>query len=100
MEAAIRTAENNLSAGEYLSYLYLEEGRPRDCIKVCDEMLELIEDSPERQRLGLHLMINKAAALNAVGRYSESIVLLEAIPQPNDVLLKNLGDAYSSIGLW
>ena len=45
-------------------------------------------------------MINKAAALNAVGRYSESIVMLEAISHPNDVLLKNLGDAYSSIGLW
>lgn len=36
----------------------------------------LIEDSPEEFEVTLHLHNNKAAALNQLGRYSESIMIL------------------------
>ena len=45
---------------------------------------------------------NKAAALNVLGRYSESIVLLERCIRcrEKDYFYKNLGDAYFSISIY
>lgn len=46
--------------------------------------------------------INKSAALNKLGRYSESIVILEECLKfkQQAKLFKNLGDAYFSIGIF
>ena len=51
--------------------------------------------------LALHLSINKSSALNMLGRYSESIVILEECLKykPHEKVYKNLGDAYFSIGI-
>jgi tetratricopeptide (TPR) repeat protein len=50
----------------------------------------------------VHIGNNKAAALNLLGRYSESIGVLERLLEKGgrDVLYKNLGDAYCSIGIY
>lgn len=42
-------------------------------------------------------MVNKAAALNSMGRYSEAIRLLEEVRGECDRVHKNLGDAYCNI---
>lgn len=49
----------------------------------------------------MHLNNNKAAALNALGRYSESISFLEKIVMKDgrDIEFKNLADAYFCIGI-
>lgn len=49
----------------------------------------------------LHLHNNKAAALNMLGRYSESIVVLEKCLKyrRKHYFYKNLGDAYFSLGI-
>lgn len=39
LEAAVKYANNNLSATEYLSYLYLEVGKPKKCLDLCNDML-------------------------------------------------------------
>ena len=45
---------------------------------------------------------NKTVALNILGRYSESIVILEECLRhwQSEKLFKNLGDAYFSIGIY
>lgn len=45
---------------------------------------------------------NKAAALNVLGRYSEAILILEQCITyaEKDILFKNLGDSYFSIGMY
>jgi tetratricopeptide (TPR) repeat protein len=45
---------------------------------------------------------NKAASLNMMGRYSESIVLLEKCLRirEKDYFYKNLGDAYFSVSIY
>lgn len=45
---------------------------------------------------------NKSAALNILGRYSESIVILEKCLRcrEKDYFYKNLGDAYFSISIY
>jgi tetratricopeptide (TPR) repeat protein len=47
------------------------------------------------------LFNNKAAALNLLGRFSESIPILEKClhVKRKDVLYKNLGDAYFNLGI-
>ena len=64
-------------------------------------MLEKISASPNYSELSWHLNINKSAALNKLGRYSESIVVLEECLKykQHEKLFKNLGDAYFSIGI-
>ncbi len=42
-------------------------------------------------------MVNKAAALNNMGRYSEAIKSLEEVKVQCDKVHKNLGDAYYNI---
>ena len=61
-----------------------------------------MEDSHEYNDLSLHINNNKAAALNMLGRYSESISILEKCLQysKKDIFYKNLGDAYYSIGIF
>ena len=102
LEAAVKYAGNNLSASEYLSYLYLEVGKPKKCLDLCNNMLEQLEDSPEASKLSVHISNNKAAALNTLGRYSESISILEKCLEyaSKDIYFKNLGDAYFSIGIY
>ena len=39
LEKALSFADSNLSAAEYLSFLYLELDRPTDCLKLCNKML-------------------------------------------------------------
>jgi tetratricopeptide (TPR) repeat protein len=53
---------------------------------------------PELKR---HFLINKSAALNSIGRYSESIMLLEAeaIHFEEAKMYKNLADAYYFVGI-
>lgn len=64
-------------------------------------MLEKITNLPNKKEISIHLNINKASALNMLGRYSESIVILEQSlkGKPNEKIFKNLGDAYYSIGI-
>lgn len=52
--------------------------------------------------MSLILNNNKTAALNILGRYSESIVLLERCLRyrEKDYFYKNLGDAYFSISIY
>ena len=52
--------------------------------------------------LSLIISNNKAAALNVLGRYSESIMILEGClsHREKDYLFKNLGDAYFSISIY
>lgn len=49
----------------------------------------------------MHLFNNKAAALNLLGRFSESIPILEKCLEvkKKDIFFKNLGDAYFSLGI-
>lgn len=39
LESAFRYADNNLSVAEYLSYIYLELNRPKQCLEICNRML-------------------------------------------------------------
>lgn len=39
LESSLHEAENNLSAAEYLSYLYLEQDKPQNCLHLCNKML-------------------------------------------------------------
>lgn len=59
--------------------------------------MELQVEDKERTTL----TINKSAALNLLGRYSETITLIEekAGKTENERLHKNLGDAYHNIGV-
>jgi|JI10StandDraft_1071094.scaffolds.fasta_scaffold2061385_1 tetratricopeptide (TPR) repeat protein len=52
--------------------------------------------------MSLILNNNKTAALNMLGRYSESIVILERCLRyrEKDYFYKNLGDAYFSISIY
>ena len=65
-------------------------------------MLEKLENSSQPEELSLILNNNKASALNILGRYSESIVLLEKCLRyrEKDYFFKNLGDAYYSISIY
>ena len=47
LKASLKYSPNNLSAAEYLSYLYLEGGRAKECLEVCESILLKIEDTPE-----------------------------------------------------
>jgi tetratricopeptide (TPR) repeat protein len=102
LEAAVKYAYNNLSAAEYLSYLYLEVEQPKQCLELCNKILEQLEDRPQANELSIHINNNKAAALNMLGRYSESIGILEKCLAfaKRDVYYKNLGDAYFSIAIF
>ena len=102
LESSMTQSENNLSAAEYLSYLYLELGRPMDCLRLCNKMLEKLERRNKPEELSMILSNNKAASLNVLGRYSESIVVLEGClrHREKDYLFKNLGDAYFSISIF
>jgi hypothetical protein len=42
LESALKYADNNLSAAEYLTYIYLELNRPKDCLVLCNKFLEKI----------------------------------------------------------
>lgn len=75
LEAALKYANNNLSAAEYLTFLYLEVGRARDCLHLSNSILDKIELS-DHSELALIINNNKAAALNILGRYSESILVI------------------------
>ena len=90
-----------MSAAEYLSYLYLEGGRAKECLEVCESILLKIEDTPEEFELTLHLHNNRAAALNMLGRYSESIMVLEKClrSRRKNYFYKNLADAYFCLGI-
>ena len=61
-----------------------------------------MEDSPQYNELSIHINNNKAAALNCLGRYSESISILERCIEylKKDIFYKNLADAYYSIGIY
>jgi tetratricopeptide (TPR) repeat protein len=50
----------------------------------------------------VHISNNKAAALNMLGRYSESIGILERCLaySKRDIYYKNLADAYFSIAIY
>lgn len=63
--------------------------------------MEQVQDSPEAGDISEHLLNNKAAALNMLGRYSESISILEKCieKKPKEIYYKNLADAYFSIGI-
>lgn len=102
LEASLKYAEDNLSATEYLSYLYLEVNRPKDCLDVCNKILEKLSHSPNCTELSLNVNNNKTVALNILGRYSESIVILEECLKfhQTEKLYKNLADAYFSIGIY
>ena len=66
-------------------------------------MLEKISSSSSSElSWHLNLIINKSASLNKLGRYSESIVILEEClkHKQHEKLFKNLGDAYFSIGIY
>jgi len=39
LESAMKYADNNLSAAEYLSYIYLELNRPKDSLNLCNKIL-------------------------------------------------------------
>lgn len=39
LKAALKYSPNNLSAAEYLSYLYLESGKAKECLEVCESIL-------------------------------------------------------------
>jgi tetratricopeptide (TPR) repeat protein len=60
-----------------------------------------IEDKAEEFEVTLHLHNNRAAALNKLGRYSESIVVLEKCLKyrRKHYFYKNLADAYFSLGI-
>ncbi len=70
LEKAMLYAPNNLSAAEYLSYLYLDTDRPIDCLKVCNKMIDTFEDAPGSAEISYHIFNNKACALNQLGRAS------------------------------
>lgn len=64
---------------------------------MCNLILDRFEiTTKENEELLINLENNKSAALNMLGRYSESVVLLEKCIKfkEKDTLLKNLGDAY------
>ena len=69
---------------------------------ICNRTLEKLSHSDASNELSWHLNINKSAALNKLGRYSESIVILEECLKfkQQAKLFKNLGDAYFSIGIF
>lgn len=50
--------------------------------------------------MGVNIIINKTAALNIMGRFSETIKILEKylILKKHEKLYKNLGDALMSLG--
>ena len=75
VEAALTLAENNLSAADYLSFLYLAVGRAKDCLVLCNKTLEKLKDVETEATLVL--LNNKAIALSNLGRFSEAIVLIE-----------------------
>jgi hypothetical protein len=76
LEAALKYAPHNFSAAEYLSFLFLEQNKPKECLKVCNETLKLISGEPNSIEISFHLFNNKAASLNLLGRFSESIPIL------------------------
>ena len=55
----------------------------------------------EDTEIKIDFMNNKAAALNVLGRYSESIMILEEylVHFEHAKMYKNLGDAYFFIGI-
>jgi tetratricopeptide (TPR) repeat protein len=70
-------------------------------LEVCESILLRIEDKAEEFEVTLHLHNNRAAALNMLGRYSESIVVLEKCLKfrRKHYFYKNLADAYFSLGI-
>jgi len=56
--------------------LFLEQNKPKECLKVCNEALKQISGEPNSIEISVHLFNNKAAALNLLGRFSESIPVL------------------------
>lgn len=77
LEKALESCHNNLSAGEYLSYLYLEAGKYKNCLDVCRYFLKKIGESEDLKDDRILLINNQASALNNLGRYSETVKLLE-----------------------
>jgi tetratricopeptide (TPR) repeat protein len=56
-----------------------------------------LKNPKEKGEFGSILVVNKAAALNNMGRYSEAIKSLEEVKVQCDKVHKNLGDAYYNI---
>ena len=76
LRGSLKYSPNNLSAAEYLSYLYLQTGRAKECLEVCDNIMALIAGTSSESDVSLHIDNNRAAALNMLGRYSESIMAM------------------------
>ncbi len=63
--------------------------------------MKLISGEPNSVEISVHLFNNKAAALNLLGRFSESIPILEKCIEvkKKDIFYKNLGDSYFNLGI-
>lgn len=84
-----------------MSFLYIEGGRAKECLDVCEKVIALIANTPEEYECSLHIHNNRAAALNMLGRYSESITLLEQCLRyrRKHYFYKNLADAYFHLNI-
>ena len=101
LKEALLKAPNNLSAAEYLSFLLLESGNPKECLRVCNNIHEQLQDEMIYTPDLFHVNNNRAVALLSLGRYSEAIQGLEKslLVEEHALTYKNLGDAYYSIGI-
>jgi tetratricopeptide (TPR) repeat protein len=100
LEKYLAKYESNLTAVEYLSFLYLQQGKPKECHSLCSSYLERLSFCPD-EKITATLAINCSAALNELGRYSETIKCMEERLRhsENDLMHKNIADAFFSIGV-
>lgn len=74
-------------------------GKYKNCLDICEYFLRKIrDDSGSLKEDKLLLMNNKAVSLNHLGRFSETVKMLESMDEENDLILKNLANAYFQLG--
>ena len=68
---------------------------------MCEGIMSLTAGTPSEYEVSLHIHNNRAAALNMLGRYSESIMAMEKCLRyrRKHYFYKNLADAYFSLGI-
>lgn len=76
LEKYLAKYDSNLTAVEYLSFLYLQQGKPKECHSLCWSYLERLGEFRDEKAIAT-LTINYSAALNQLGRYSETIKCME-----------------------
>lgn len=69
LEKYVDKYENSLTGVEQLSFLYLEEGKAKECLMLAKTYLEKMDRLKVPDEYKLHLVINQSAALNFLGHF-------------------------------